>query len=543
METGLSASVKLRCKPNCEAMVKLTCYGGVREIGGNKVLLEDGETRLFFDFGTSFAKRYRYFEEYLNPRAGAGLLDLLELGLLPPLHGLYRDDLILDEELWQGCCASPLYRELTVDGVLLSHAHLDHSGFISFLRQDIPIYTTAMTAFTTKAIQDSSRADFEKEVCYAIPKEKREGVLQSANWKTVPCQQRPFRIFDIDALASEAHKFWQRTPGGRELQPEPLQEAGKIGNLPLRCFPVDHSIFGAAAFSVETSCGWIVYSGDLRLHGGKGHCTADFVQRAAQLKPTALICEGTNVEESTQVSEAEVYANALNAVSKAKSLVIADFGPRNVERLLSFLQIAKETGRSLVISTRDAYLLQAMRHASSEVPDASDATISIYDDAKARMDNWEKEIRKRYQSKMATPEDIRQQQDSYILCFSFFDINELPTLRPAEGSIYLYSSSEAHNEEQQLDFKRLHNWLDHFKITRIGLPVEVEPSRWETPEEERGYHASGHASGPELLELIKQIGPKALIPIHTENPEYFRQLEAAGIEVRIPEEGQTISIS
>jgi ribonuclease J len=35
-------------------MVSLTFYGGVDEIGGNKVLLEDGDARVFLDFGQSF---------------------------------------------------------------------------------------------------------------------------------------------------------------------------------------------------------------------------------------------------------------------------------------------------------------------------------------------------------------------------------------------------------------------------------------------------------------------------------------------------------
>ena len=32
-------------------MVRLTFYGGINEIGGNKILLEDGNHRLFLDFG------------------------------------------------------------------------------------------------------------------------------------------------------------------------------------------------------------------------------------------------------------------------------------------------------------------------------------------------------------------------------------------------------------------------------------------------------------------------------------------------------------
>jgi len=34
-------------------MTKLTFYGGVNEIGGNKILLEDSGTKIFLDFGMS----------------------------------------------------------------------------------------------------------------------------------------------------------------------------------------------------------------------------------------------------------------------------------------------------------------------------------------------------------------------------------------------------------------------------------------------------------------------------------------------------------
>lgn len=53
-------------------MARLTFYGGVGQIGGNKILLEDAGSALFFDFDTSFAEKERFFEEYLKPRPGAG---------------------------------------------------------------------------------------------------------------------------------------------------------------------------------------------------------------------------------------------------------------------------------------------------------------------------------------------------------------------------------------------------------------------------------------------------------------------------------------
>ena len=128
-------------------MVKLTFYGGVREIGGNKILLEDDKGRLFLDFGYPYSKYRVFYEEYLKPRPGAGLLDLLVMGLLPQLEGIYRTDLET-ENLWQQFRRAKHYRKLEdIDGILLTHAHLDHSGHISFLREDISVYATATTAF------------------------------------------------------------------------------------------------------------------------------------------------------------------------------------------------------------------------------------------------------------------------------------------------------------------------------------------------------------------------------------------------------------
>ena len=75
-------------------MVQITCYGGVSEIGGNKILLEDQDTKIFLDFGMSFNKRGEFFEEFLTPRTANGIGDFLELNLIPRITGIYRDDLL-----------------------------------------------------------------------------------------------------------------------------------------------------------------------------------------------------------------------------------------------------------------------------------------------------------------------------------------------------------------------------------------------------------------------------------------------------------------
>lgn len=81
-------------------MVSITCYGGAGEIGGNKIIVEDGDTCFSFNFGTSFSRRHEYFEEYLKPRPGMARLDMLYMGLLSPLQGIYRQDVAPSADSW-----------------------------------------------------------------------------------------------------------------------------------------------------------------------------------------------------------------------------------------------------------------------------------------------------------------------------------------------------------------------------------------------------------------------------------------------------------
>ncbi len=524
-------------------MVKLTFYGGVHQIGGNKVLLEDGDARLFLDFGTSFGDRGRFYEEYLNPRPAFGLLDPLTMGLVPPLEGLYREDMEqLTPEIWEQLRDAPGYQDMRsreVHGVLLSHAHLDHSGHLSFLRPEIPIYTSALTAFLAKAIQDSGQSNFETEVVYLVPRElKDSGLLTTSNYRKEPARQRSFKVFDHAQLPAGAHSFWHRTPASRELYPAPLDPAGRVEGMEVRCYRVDHSIPGAAAFAIETSAGWIGYTGDLRLHGGQREMTESFIKELAGLKPIALVCEGTRAaphgDEGPNYTEEDVEEHSLEEIRTARALVIADFGPRNVERLQTFARIGRETGRGLVVLPKDAYLLKAAHIVDPGIPSVADhPDMFIYGDPTLTQQKWDRAIREEHKDRLLSPEHIHTHQDQYILCFSFYDLNDLPSIRPEKGSLYLYSSHEAFTEELQLDFQRLRNWLDYFDMRYVGLPLKE--LNWQVPPEEQGLHASGHASPQDLLRVAREVSPKMLAPIHTLHPQLFVDgLAGTGIEVDIP---------
>lgn len=103
-------------------MTSLTFFGGVNEIGGNKILLEDKGTKVFLDFGKGFSSMDRYFENYLSPRKSNGLGDFLAMDQTPDISGIYREDLMKKSG------RKPTAPE--IDAVLLSHAHADQADYI-----------------------------------------------------------------------------------------------------------------------------------------------------------------------------------------------------------------------------------------------------------------------------------------------------------------------------------------------------------------------------------------------------------------------------
>lgn len=235
---------------------KITFYGGVNEVGGNKILLDDGGTRVLLDFGKGFSRRAKFFEEYLKSTSANGFVDFIEMDLVPDVEGIYRDDLM---EMAGRKAGAP-----TVDAVLVSHAHADHIDYISFLHKDISLYMGSTCRTILQAIQDRAPRDFEREeMLDFLPKPSKRGA-------------RP--------VARKINEF----RSGRKF---------KVRSLEVHPIHVDHSISGAYGFIISTNSGPVVYTGDVSLHGARPEMTQEFVSESKAARPVALICEGTKITD------------------------------------------------------------------------------------------------------------------------------------------------------------------------------------------------------------------------------------------------------
>ncbi|MCD1295607.1 MBL fold metallo-hydrolase [Methanocella sp. CWC-04] len=496
-------------------MVSITIYDGAETIGGNKIFVEEKGKGVFLDFGMNFELHNAFFEEFLTERDSRGIHDHLYLDLIPKLN-IYRDDLITTDV----GRLMPAYPSLNVEAVLLSHAHLDHCGCIGMLKETIPIVASNTSIAILKAQRDTGQSRIASEIAYMSPKKKDDGGL------LLKPEGREYigrKFFCTCELSGNMEDFMSKKPGQDGKNSKKLKSGdikcldGTCMCFDVKAFEVDHSIYGSTAYVLqgETS---VAYTGDIRLHGKNGGQTGDFIKEAKS--SSILIIEGTRAgrDNDQNVTEDDVNRNCRSAVENSRGLVIADFSPRNLERLEMFISIAKKTGREPVITAKDAYMLHAIQCADGNERLKG---LRIYDELKDKTRNkWETEVvSDRCKDDYVSHDSISKDPGRYILCFSYFDLKHLLDIKPKEGS-YIYSSCEAFTEEMALDFKRLNKWLDYFHLKAYGFEMTANGDG-QSIDFTKGYHASGHASKDDLTRIIDTIDPDVIIPVHTKDVNWF----------------------
>jgi len=502
--------------------MRITVYDGATTIGGNKIYLEEEGKGIFLDFGMNFARHRLYYDEFLRERSSRGIYDAIQLGMIPRLN-VYRKDLIPSDLDVSG------FPKPDVLAVLLSHAHLDHCGCIGYLDAEIPIAATATTLAILKAMRDTSKPGPGMEIPYfskRVPADDSRVLEASRSAKDPYCCRRFYCTEEMD---ERLRQFFCESHRSKRIEPP---ECGKIDELGIpfgiEACELDHSVYGACGFLIQGDT-TVAYTGDFRVHGRSAEKTERFLRKARDA--SVLVIEGTKAGDEGSVSEREVFMNCLKAVENARGLVIADFSPRNFERLEMFGEIARRTGRELAVTAKDAYTLKAL-----ECADGIDRMkdCRVYFELKAQRDAWENQVLELYSEKRVDPAEIRKNSECFILCFSYYDMKHLLDIRPESGT-YIYSSSEAYSEEQDFDFLRLNSWLRLFSFEIRGFRIDQNGLHFE-----RGYHASGHASSEDLRRAIETADPEIIIPVHTEKAEWF--LEQFGERVKKVSDGGSVEI-
>ena len=173
-------------------------HRGTQEIGGSCIEVWTDSTRIILDFGMPLVEKdgtpfsFKKYESLTNT-------ELVKTGLLPDINGLYEN------------------HKKIIDGLIITHPHLDHYGLVNFINEDVKIYLGEPT----------------------------HKIIELTN------------IFTPSENEIKRYNYYKK------------ENTFSIGNIKITPYLMDHSAFDAHALLLESNGKTLFYSGDFRGHGRK----------------------------------------------------------------------------------------------------------------------------------------------------------------------------------------------------------------------------------------------------------------------------------
>lgn len=251
--------------------LRIIPLGGLGEIGKNMTVLEYGRAMIVVDCGVMF------------PESDMPGIDLV----LPGFDYVVQN-------------------QARLQGIVLTHGHLDHIGGLPYLLPQIKasIYGTALTIGMVKRKLEEAK------------------VLQQANLRVV--QER---------------------------------DSFQLGPFKISLFPVAHSIPGSVGLVINTPVGAVVHTGDYKLDETPAGGRTTDLARLRQLTPKgvlALLADSTNADRPGRTPTEKLVADELDRLfveAKDGRIIIATFSSL-LARLQEIMILAKKHGRKVALAGR-----------------------------------------------------------------------------------------------------------------------------------------------------------------------------------------------
>ncbi|MCL2436639.1 MAG: MBL fold metallo-hydrolase [Clostridiales bacterium] len=399
--------------------VTATIYRGTREIGGTLIEIKNGSSRLLLDAGYPLFLNGSPIDDKI---AKLSPEELLKLGVLPAISGLYKWDF-------------PNF-----DGIIISHAHLDHYGLLKYIHSDIPVYVSAGT-------------------------------------KTLIEVSQTFQIYESYPINSRLFKMY---------------ESFDVGGFTIKPYLMDHSAFDAAAFEIRAGDTTIIYSGDFRGHGRKAMCLDSFINQLPK-QVDVLFTEGAMIARSDErtITEDELESAVVNELRGKSGIALFQSSSQNIDRIVSFYRAALRLGKTFVVDVYTANILHELHKLGNKIPYPS------YDKMKVFYPRWlmqkmfreiDEEYRKRFWRYGLKKEQIDAQQNEIVMLVRPSMLVDLKQCNLSNGT-FIYSMWQGYRDSNyQQSFE---NWLNeqgfhntflhtsgHAKISDIQrLIADVNPKK------------------------------------------------------------------
>ena len=522
--------------------MQISFYGGINEIGGNKIFIKSGEKTFCFDFGLSFRDMNQYFSNFLNPRKLNGIIDYLYLGLIPAINKIYRNDYItpFKEKLKNRRYNIIPSDENLIDACFLTHAHLDHCMFLGFLKKHTPIYINWLTESILDYLDKTSSNPLVPNMlrfydAFKLIPKKNSKFKDKSEIEYKRARKNDYKkhevVRNINIINPGEHKPFNTSDGKIIITP----------------YSVDHSIPGSCAYIIEQDGRSVVYTGDFRRHGMHQEWVNYFIDAAKKTNPIAIISEGTRVPsideyksddyEDDSLSEDEVKKDSGELIKHHNELILFNCPSRNLDRILLYYELAKKNDRILAITPKIHMYIEWFKkkldsfdereikefYKYYDLPEYDDDFISVYLPRKGwgRFELQDYNKRERVileEKKYVNFKNLKAEPERYLMYLDYYMINELIDLDQRQDSIlFINSTTDPFNEEMVIQEKKLNAWLNRFGVIKTET-----------------IHSSGHINVDDLIHTLSSIQADYVIPVHSENPETFKEFGLSS-NVIIPE--------
>ena len=425
--------------------MKLTIHRGTKEIGGSCVEFQTDNSRILIDFGMPLVSGNgeRFNSKSIEGKTWEGLV---QSNILPDVRGLYKNE------------------EKAVDGILISHAHLDHYGFLEYVNPDIPVYMS-------------------------------QGAKELIDITNIFITKKTGNI--ITSIIGHLRSF-------------------KIGDFKVTPYLVDHSAFDALAFLIEAEGKRVFYSGDFRGHGRKSVLFDSMVKEPPQ-NIDCLLMEGSMLGRGDKICDNEngVQERIEEILKDSDNITFLFTSSQNIDRLVSAYKACLKTGSIFVIDLYTAFILDRLKEISSKLPqfDWKNVRVKFTKYHADRLaDSGYKELLYKYNGRKIEMEEINEKKRQILMLTrdnSIFPII-LKNIDKPEGTKIIYSMWEGYLtdkfreycNEKGLVIKQVHT-SGHATVDDLKTFAKAMQPKILVP-----IHTFDASKYPELFDNVKMVDDK-----------------------------------
>lgn len=272
-----------------------------------------------------------------------------------------------------------------------------------------------------------------------------------------------------------------------------------IGDVIITPFICDHSAYDSYMLLIEGEGKKILYTGDFRSNG-----RMDYTALIQSLpKVTAVIIEGTtlsrgdNIRNIDEQKLEEIAVQYLLKQSSGPCFIL--MSGMNIERLITAANVAKRTNRILLENVYTAEI--AVSSAIEGIMPSKANHVRVF-----QINNAEHELLQKYGDAKISKNEFPH--ISFVMCIRQSQsmlryLEKRSTEFSFEDGVLFYGMWKGYQEQQ-----RMADFLKFMKDKGVKIHT---------------LHTSGHADSEAIDLLIGHINPQIIIPVHTENAEWFNK--------------------